>query len=247
MLRKHNGLSYRLYNSPWENIQECGFNLIFTSPPYNIGSSGCKKITNRKNGGYDAKSWGGIEGYADNLPETDYQDYQNDFLVWCGCRVTNNGVIAYNHKNRHKNGKFVVPSVWFTIRQKKGGIEQFDEIVWNRGSTHNHEQSYSYPIHEYVYLFRKYGIKHFFNRGRLDSVLNVAPARNNKHNAPMPIELAMSIISKFCPVGGIVCDPYSGSGTTMIAAYRCGCSFVGAEKEKKYYNLAKKRFERNGN
>jgi DNA modification methylase len=210
-----------------------------TSPPYNIGSKSPKKITDRKNGGFDAKSWGSIEDYFDKRPEDEYQAWQKECLIWCSHRIVPNGVIAYNHKERHSKGTLLQPEHWFPKE-----LTLFDKAIWDRGSTHNHEPSYLYQQHEFVYLLKNVGEKHFFNRIGTPSVFHIAPERSsNTHNAPMRVELAENIIRKFCPVGGLVCDPFSGSGTTMIAALNCGVSFVGAEILEKYYKQAIGRFE----
>lgn len=41
-----------------------------------------------------------------------------------------------------------------------------------------------------------------------------------------------------------VCDPFMGSGTTGIACIRTGRKFVGIEKDAKYFEVARKRIER---
>lgn len=43
------------------------------------------------------------------------------------------------------------------------------------------------------------------------------------------------------PKGGIVLDPFAGSGSTLVAAATEGANFVGIEREAVYYKLAKKR------
>jgi site-specific DNA-methyltransferase (adenine-specific) len=43
------------------------------------------------------------------------------------------------------------------------------------------------------------------------------------------------------PKGGIVLDPFMGSGTTGIACKNLGFVFVGIEKEKEYFDIAKAR------
>jgi hypothetical protein len=43
------------------------------------------------------------------------------------------------------------------------------------------------------------------------------------------------------PHGGVVLDPFMGSGTTGIAAFEEGRHFVGIEKEKRYFSIANKR------
>ena len=46
------------------------------------------------------------------------------------------------------------------------------------------------------------------------------------------------------PEGATVLDPYMGSGTTGIACIRTGRKFIGIEKDEKYFNIARKRLER---
>ncbi len=45
------------------------------------------------------------------------------------------------------------------------------------------------------------------------------------------------------PTGGIVLDPFMGSGTTGIAAYNEGCKFIGIELEKDYFEIAVARIK----
>lgn len=41
--------------------------------------------------------------------------------------------------------------------------------------------------------------------------------------------------------GGVVLDPYMGSGTTGVACIRLGRKFIGIEMERKYFDIAVKR------
>ena len=43
------------------------------------------------------------------------------------------------------------------------------------------------------------------------------------------------------PTGGIVLDPFMGSGTTGIAAKNTGRDFIGIEKEEEYVKIAEAR------
>lgn len=52
-------------------------------------------------------------------------------------------------------------------------------------------------------------------------------AHNNE--APFPELIPERFIRSFCRPGGIVCDPFSGSGTTLATALRFGRKFVGCD------------------
>ena len=43
------------------------------------------------------------------------------------------------------------------------------------------------------------------------------------------------------PPGGVVLDPFMGSGSTGKAAYLEGLQFIGIERDPEYLQLAKKR------
>lgn len=61
------------------------------------------------------------------------------------------------------------------------------------------------------------------------------------HYAVFPKELPYNCIRAGCPAGGIVCDPFTGAGTTMIVAIALGMKFVGLELSPKNIALAEAR------
>lgn len=61
------------------------------------------------------------------------------------------------------------------------------------------------------------------------------------HFAPYPEELCERPIKAACPSGGIVLDPFMGSGTTAVVAKRLGRHFLGIELSPDYAQLARKR------
>jgi len=63
-------------------------------------------------------------------------------------------------------------------------------------------------------------------------------ALTRKHPAPFPVELAERLIRMFSFAGDTVLDPFVGTGTTMIAAARCGRNSIGVEVDSDYWKLA---------
>lgn len=63
------------------------------------------------------------------------------------------------------------------------------------------------------------------------------------HPAPYPEELAYRLIRMFSFVGDTVLDPFMGTGTTLLAASRCGRNAIGIEVEGAYVKMAKRRLE----
>jgi DNA modification methylase len=65
----------------------------------------------------------------------------------------------------------------------------------------------------------------------------------NIHPTVKPTELMKYLIRLVTPKDGIVLDPFMGSGSTGKAAMQEGMWFVGIEREKEYYEIAKQRIE----
>lgn len=65
--------------------------------------------------------------------------------------------------------------------------------------------------------------------------------RRNYHPTVKPITLMRYLVRLVTPVGGTVIDPFTGSGTTGIAARLEGRGFVGIEREAEYVTIAKAR------
>jgi site-specific DNA-methyltransferase (adenine-specific) len=58
------------------------------------------------------------------------------------------------------------------------------------------------------------------------------------HPAPYPVELAERLIRMFSFAGDIVLDPFCGSGSTAVAAARCGRSSISSDIETTYVEAA---------
>jgi site-specific DNA-methyltransferase (adenine-specific) len=67
--------------------------------------------------------------------------------------------------------------------------------------------------------------------------------RKNNHPTVKPTDLMKYLIRLVTPKDGIVLDPFMGSGSTGKAAMLEGMWFVGIEREKEYYEIAKQRIE----
>ena len=63
----------------------------------------------------------------------------------------------------------------------------------------------------------------------------------NNHPTVKPIELMKYLIKLITPKGGIVLDPFNGSGSTGCAAVELGYEYVGIELDPKYVEIAKAR------
>ena len=74
----------------------------------------------------------------------------------------------------------------------------------------------------------------------LDGCFRVLADRDKLHQAVKPLALMERLVT-IAPAGGLVVDPFAGSGTTCIAALRQGRRIVGIEISAEWAELARER------
>jgi site-specific DNA-methyltransferase (adenine-specific) len=65
----------------------------------------------------------------------------------------------------------------------------------------------------------------------------------NNHPTVKPIELMKYLIKLITPPGGVVLDPFNGSGSTGCAAVELGHTYIGCELDPAYVKIATKRIQ----
>jgi site-specific DNA-methyltransferase (adenine-specific) len=73
------------------------------------------------------------------------------------------------------------------------------------------------------------------------SVLRVKSVRGGLHPTEKPLSLLEQMIRYACPEGGLVLDPFAGSGSTLDAARQSGRRAVGIEARADYCEAAARR------
>ena len=94
-----------------------------------------------------------------------------------------------------------------------------------------------------MHLKREDGIKDevYFVRNKRDVwSINVKPNKE-AHFATYPQELVSPCILAGCPEGGVILDPFMGSGTTGIVANKLGRHYIGIELNPEYVEMAERR------
>src|SRR5579859_5582745 len=70
---------------------------------------------------------------------------------------------------------------------------------------------------------------------------------DNRHCTVKPLALMSWLITLITPPGGIVLDPFAGSGSTLVAAQAGGWHYIGVEREAEYVTIARARLEATSN
>ena len=65
----------------------------------------------------------------------------------------------------------------------------------------------------------------------------------NNHPTVKPIELMKYLIRLITPPGGVVLDPFNGSGSTGCAAVELGHEYIGCELDPAYVEIAERRIQ----
>lgn len=211
--------------------------MMFFSPPYNLGISSGGGLKNANGKWKGAALEHGYASYDDAMPYEKYKQWQKDVLKECWRLLSPTGAIYYQHKPRVQNGLLQTPLDYnpdLPVRQI---------VIWQRAGGINFSPSFYLPSHEWIVVFAKpdFRLKSKGASGIKD-VWTVPQEMKNEHPAPFPLKLPqMAIESTACKV---IMDPFMGSGTTGCAAVLEGRDFIGIELDKGYFEMAKKRIEK---
>lgn len=78
---------------------------------------------------------------------------------------------------------------------------------------------------------------------RVEAGLPATAPKANHHPTVKPLKLMRYLCRLITPPGGIVLDPFAGSGSTLVAAKQEGFRFIGIEREAEYAEIARKRID----
>ena len=139
---------------------------------------------------------------------------------------------------------------------EESGFYLYDQRIWHKdpcwANSRWHSNSYrAVDEFEHIYVFWNPGITEY-DRDRLCAeewanwgsrgVWNIrSVSRNNRHEAEFPEELASRVIRLFSPLGGVVIDPFVGTGTTTSVAKRLGRQWLGIDIEPRHTEIAGRR------
>ena len=194
--------------------------MVFTSPPYN----GNTHLDIGKGGG---------RLYNDKEMDNKSSDVYIDFLqkVLNNILINTNGFIFwninYNAKSRNEYLKHLVPYfdyLWETIIWEKTGMPIADGLTRNC---------------EFIFVLkngeRKHLGKHFETSHNLWKISNLnSQDLKNNHRACFPVELPSNGINLGSEINEIIYEPFTGSGTTMVASHQLKRKCYGMELDPKY-------------
>ena len=114
-------------------------------------------------------------------------------------------------------------------------------IVWDKISGAGNFYTYTHEFIIYGTMCNKN--KKGTNVWREKSFASGAKSTNGEkvHPTQKPVELMEKIITNSSEIGGVVLDPFMGSGSTGVACANTGREFIGIELDERYFEIAKQR------
>lgn len=229
------------------------FDLVDTSPPYDIGKP-----------------------YERIRPLKDYVAWQAEIIKKIVVRMKDNGSICWQVGNYVNDGcvrplDIELAPIFYNL-----GLKLRNRIIWTFGHGMHAKRRFS-GRHETILWFTKGdnytfnldavrvpskypGKRHFkgAHKGELsgnplgknpEDVWNVPNVVGNHiektaHPCQFPVGLVQRLVLALTNEGEIVFDPFAGSASTAVAALSCNRNFVGTEIDRGYCKIARRRIEK---
>lgn len=211
---------------------------VITDPPYSSGGfSRDDKGRNPEN----KYQQSGLEGKYPTFAG-DSRD-QRSYLAWCALWI------AECVRVLKPGGYFMTFTDWRQLpvmsdAVQAGGIFWRGIVAWDKGkgSRAPHKGYFRHQC-EYVLWGTKGPAVQLEHDGPFDGCINAAVRQSDKHHMTgKPTALMCELVRPVLP-GGLVLDPFAGSGTTGVAAVLTGRRFMGIEREASYAEISKRRLQ----
>lgn len=227
-------------------LENGSVSLICTSPPYDLGKD------------YEAAE-------PDERSYQEYRFFTRQWLKEAYHVLANDGRLCLNIcLDKNKGGRIPLGPEVLQIAMYEAGFQYHGSIIWDDmgvsrrcqwGSWMSASSPATIACCEVVYVLYKKRWKRI-EKGISDITadefkhwtlarwrFNGESKKRVGHPAPFPVELPLRCLKLFSYVGDTVLDPFSGSGTTGVAATRCGRKYIGMDISEEYCQLAEKRIK----
>jgi site-specific DNA-methyltransferase (adenine-specific) len=222
---------------------ESSVHAIFADPPYFLSNGG---ITCHAGEMVSVN-----KGEWDRLVSVDgMHEFNRRWLGMCRTILHPNGTIWVSG-TRH-----VIHSVGFAMQQL--GFKLLNDITWEKPNPPPNLSCryFTHATETILWAARDIRSRHKFNYKlmraqagdrQMKSVWRLpAPARSEKqlgsHPTQKPLALLERIVLASTDPGDLILDPFVGSGTTGLAALRHQRRFIGIDLERKFLDLAVRRY-----
>lgn len=217
-------------------MPDSSVDAVITDPPYSSGGFS----RDDKNRDPDTKyTQGGFEGRFPNFGG-DSRD-QRSYMTWCALWI------AECVRVLKPGGYFMAFTDWRQLpvmsdAVQVGGVFWRGVIAWDkgRGARAPHKGYFRHQC-EYIVWGTKGPATQLEHDGPFDGCIAAQVRKSDKHHLTgKPTALMCELVRPVVP-GGLILDPFAGSGTTGVAAVLTGRRFIGIERERAYVEIAMRR------
>ena len=226
-----------------DRVDDSSVDLIVTSPPYNVDIA--------------------YNSHKDDISYAEYLEFSQQWMTRCHQWLKDDGRFCLNIPlDKNKGGQQSVGADLTTLA-KQIGFGYHSTIIWNEGNISRRTAWGSWmsasapfviaPVELILVLYKSKWKKtggskvsdvtrdEFMEWTNGVWTFNGESKMKIGHPAPFPLELPRRCVKLFSYVGDTVLDPFSGSGSTIIAAVTNGRKAIGVEVDAKYCELSRKR------
>jgi site-specific DNA-methyltransferase (adenine-specific) len=232
---------------PWQIIRdECmpallalpsnSVDAVITDPPYSSGGF------SRDDKGQETADKYQSSGTARRYPafSGDSRD-QRSYMAWCSLWV------EQCVRALKPGGYFLAFTDWrqlpvMTDAVQAGGIFWRGLIAWDKGAGARapHKGYFKHQC-EYIVWGTKGPARQLEHDGPFPGCIQSKVVQSDKfHLTGKPTELMKELV-RCVERGGVILDPFAGSGTTGVAAVSSGRRFIGIEREEAYAEISRSR------
>jgi DNA modification methylase len=159
--------------------------------------------------------------HDDNMPAAEYVAWLNAAMRQCA-RVSRGPVVACIGGHNASRTDALLEGT---------GLTAAHSLSWHREAAHEETVLVAAPDG-----WRAAGRELSAARRSLQSP--GPPPRRWDHPCPKPVAMMSALVRLTCPPGGVVLDPFAGTGSTLVAARHTGRHAVGVDLEWRFCRTA---------
>jgi DNA modification methylase len=232
-----------------KKVPDNSVDLIFADPPYNLQLNGELYRPNQTKVDAVNDAWDKFES------KEEYDKFTTLWLTECHRVLKKSGsiwVIGTYH-NIFRVGKIMQDVNFWMLNDivwvKTNPMPNFkgtrfnnahETLIW---ATKSKNSNYTFHYHSMKTMNDDVQMRSDWLIPICQGVERIKVNGQKAHSTQKPIELLYRIIISTSSENDIVLDPFSGTGTTSVAAKRLGRRYIGFEKEPSYIEISKQRLE----
>ena len=125
---------------------------------------------------------------------------------------------------------------------RAAGLTLKTPIFWDKGNHTSGDLEGDFGAQVEVFIFAHKG-RHKLRGRRLANLWRIPRDPAGDHPTPKPVALMERMVACSTDDGGLILDPFMGSGSTGVACMNLQRRFIGCEVEPRYFDIACRRID----